>query len=78
MLARHQQTQTGYTLLEALVATSITLLVSAGLWQLVAASRTLADTGFVTTQPLCDIPQCNTATNGVTCSCGEDSYFSIR
>jgi hypothetical protein len=78
MLAPQQQTQNGYTLLEALIATSMTVLVSAGLWQLVAATRTLAHTGFVATQPLCDTPQCNTTTNGVACSCGEDSYFIIR
>lgn len=78
MLACRQPTQSGYTLLEALIATSVTALVSAGLWQLVAATRTLAYTSFATTQPQCDAPQCSTTAQGTACTCGQDSYFIIR
>ena len=78
MLACHLQSQSGYTILEALIATSMVTIVSVGLWQLVAATRARAHTSFAITQPQCDTPLCSATSNGATCVCGLETYFAIR
>ena len=70
--------ESGHTILEALVATSITAIVSVGLWQLVASTRTLAHSQFIDSAPTCEVPQCHETLRGFTCRCGPYTFLSIR
>jgi|GEM_PF-3361344 len=78
MLTPPSQTQAGYTILEALVATSLTSLVSVGLWQLVHSTRTLATARFEDSQPQCEAPQCSETSTQVLCTCGDIHYVTLR
>lgn len=70
--------QRGYTMIEAIVAASITALISAGLWQLVAATSKLAHASFIEIRSDCDTPKCMQTDSGVACSCGRYTYFILR
>jgi hypothetical protein len=70
--------QRGYTMIEALIAASITALISASMWQLVAATSKLVHASFLDASPDCDTPKCIEARGGVTCTCGSYSYFILR
>jgi hypothetical protein len=78
MLTQLSQGQAGHTILEALVATAITSLISVGLWQLVHSARTLANARFDDSQPLCEIPHCSDTPTQVLCTCGQLHYVTLR
>lgn len=78
MLKERYNAQLGYTILEALIATAITTLVSAGILQLVTSARSLASASFKHLGSSSELPKCNEVANGFNCICGERSYFIIR
>jgi hypothetical protein len=78
MLKIKGNSQFGYTILEALIATAITTLVSAGILQLATSTRTLASTSFKHLGPSCELPKCNEVANGFNCVCSERGYFVVR
>jgi hypothetical protein len=68
----------GYTILEALIATAMTSIVGAGLWQLAASTRTLVTRSFHASQPICDAPTCADRTRKIECQCGDQIYVIVR
>jgi hypothetical protein len=68
----------GYTIIEALIATAMTSIVGLGIWQLVASSCDLTYRSFRFAQPDCDQPSCTEATQGLRCRCDNQHYFIVR
>jgi hypothetical protein len=78
MLTRSASYQHGYTIIEALIATAITSIITTGLWQLTLSARTLTERNFKEAVPICDLPQCDGIATGLKCICGERHFFIIR
>lgn len=68
----------GHTILEALIATAMTAIIGAGLWQLVHSTRSLVERSFHTNQPDCDAPSCTDTTRGAECRCGDRVFVMVR
>ncbi|MFN4896359.1 MAG: prepilin-type N-terminal cleavage/methylation domain-containing protein [Pseudomonadota bacterium] len=70
--------QSGYTIIEALIAASISAIASVGLWQLAVATTTLATKSFNASRPNCDAPQCAPTDRGLSCTCGDYTFIIVR
>ncbi len=67
----------GYSLLEALIACSVTGIVTAGAWQLVQGSTALVEATSRASTQLCVSPICAESVSQIACQCNEMSWVVI-
>lgn len=78
MLMLQTDRQCGYGMLEALVACSLTIIASVGLWKLICATRHLARESLHETQLSCETPQCSDLNHTTICVCGDRRMVILR
>jgi hypothetical protein len=77
MLANPDHDSQGYIVLETLVSASLVAIISAGLWQLVVATRHLTTQSSRYNEPACEAPACSQSDGAINCSCGEDFFVIL-
>lgn len=68
----------GYTLIEVMVAASLTAIISAGTWQLVLATNTLAERSLSASEIECETAICGDQGSFILCKCGGYNYITLR
>jgi hypothetical protein len=69
--------QAGYSILEALIACSLVMLVAACVSKLTNVGKTLATRAYSEITPPCERPTCSRGVHGITCVCNADMYTVI-
>lgn len=77
MRVASQSPQAGYSILEALIACSLTMLVAAGISKLTSVAQALTTRAYSEVTPSCDRPTCSRGIRDVTCVCDGDMYTVI-
>jgi hypothetical protein len=69
--------EAGYSILEALIACSLTMIVAAGVSKLTSVAKSLASRAYIEVTPSCEGPTCSRGIGRVTCICDKEMYTVI-
>jgi hypothetical protein len=69
--------QDGYSILEALIACSLTMIVAAGISKLASVAKSLTSRAYSEVSPSCERPTCSRGLGGVTCICNREMYTVV-
>jgi F0F1-type ATP synthase membrane subunit c/vacuolar-type H+-ATPase subunit K len=75
-ITSHRNEQ-GYSILEALIACSLTMMAAAGITKLSGVAQGIASRAYIEVTAQCERPACSKGISRVTCVCDTDSYTVI-
>jgi hypothetical protein len=67
----------GYSILEALIACSLTMMVAAGITKLTGVASSVASRAYIEVTPPCERATCSRGVSRITCVCDANSYTVI-
>jgi hypothetical protein len=77
MRLTHHQKEQGYSILEALIACSLTMMAAAVITKLTSVAQGLTSRADIELAPACEQPTCSSGLSRIVCSCDNDSYTVI-
>ena len=77
MRLKHHASERAYSIVEALIACSLTMMLAAGVTKIASVASVVASTASRNLTVPCERPTCSTSTDRIVCACDTQSFTVI-